>query len=210
MLRLYLQHAGYDVRQSFDGADAIATARDWQPALVVLDLMLPEIAGLDVCAALRKTSDTAIIVLTARTTEEDRLRGLEAGADDYVGKPFSTREVVARVKAVLRRRNASAVRVISCGEIQIDTAARAVHVCENTISLTRAEYGVLLALCRQPGAVRTRDELIEEVLGLDYEGTERTIDVHVRNLRRKIQAAGGSGSRIQSVFGVGYKVECGK
>jgi DNA-binding response OmpR family regulator len=207
MVALYLRHAGYDVAQSFDGEVALEKAASWEPDLVVLDLMLPKVSGLDVCARLRSTGDVPIIMLTARTTETDRLRGLESGADDYVSKPFSPRELVARVKAVMRRRTSAANERISCGEVAIDADARGVRVNGVPLALTPTEFGLLVALCRQPKVVRTRDELIAEVIGFDYEGTERTIDVHVRNLRRKIADAGGHRTHIRAVFGAGYKME---
>ncbi len=204
---LYLRHAGYDVAQSFEGEAALEKAQAWEPDLVVLDLMLPKVSGLDVCARLRSGSDVPIIMLTAKTTETDRLRGLESGADDYVSKPFSPRELVARVKAVMRRRTSATNERITCGEIAIDAGARDARVNGSQLSLTPTEFGLLFALCRQPMVVRTRDELIAEVIGFDYEGTERTIDVHVRNLRRKIGDAGGRHTYIRAVFGAGYKIE---
>ena len=204
---LYLRHAGYDVAQSFDGEAALEKAQVWEPDLVVLDLMLPKVSGLDVCARLRSSGDVPIIMLTARTTETDRLHGLDSGADDYVSKPFSPRELVARVKAVMRRRTSGANERVSFGEVEIDAGARDVRVNGAPLALTPTEFGLLIALCRQPKVVRTRDELIAEVIGFDYEGTERTIDVHVRNLRRKIGDAGGRRTHIRAVFGAGYKIE---
>lgn len=204
---LYLRHAGYDVAQSFDGEAALEKAAAWEPDLVVLDLMLPKVNGLEVCAKLRARGDVSIIMLTAKTTEPDRLRGLESGADDYVSKPFSPRELSARVKAVMRRRTPAGNERIAFGELQVDAAARDARVNGVALKLTPTEFGLLHALCRQPKAVRTRDELIAEVIGFDYEGTERTIDVHVRNLRRKIADAGGKRTHIRAVFGAGYKIE---
>ncbi len=204
---LYLRSAGYDVAQSFDGEAALEKAQAWEPDLVVLDLMLPKVSGLDVCARLRVGGDVPVIMLTARTTETDRLRGLESGADDYVSKPFSPRELVARVKAVMRRRTSVAHERVSFGEVEIDAGARDARVNGAPLSLTPTEFGLLFALCRQPKIVRTRDDLIAEVIGFDYEGTERTIDVHVRNLRRKIGDAGGRRTHIRAVFGAGYKID---
>ena len=203
---LYLRHAGYDVAQSFDGESALRKAAAWEPDLVVLDLMLPKVSGIDVCAKLHERADVAIIMLTARTTEPDRLRGLDAGADDYVSKPFSPRELVARTKAVLRRRGDFAARRVKCGAIELDTGTREARVKETALTLTPTEFSVLFALCRAPGIVRSRDDLIAEAIGWDYDGTQRTIDVHVRNLRRKITGAGGNGACIRSVFGTGYKI----
>lgn len=205
---LYLRHAGYDVAQSFDGEGALEKAQSWEPDLVVLDIMLPKINGLEVCAKLRAQGDVPVIMLTAKTTETDRLRGLGLGADDYVSKPFSPRELTARVKAVMRRRRTHGVNEpIIVGELEIDAGARDARVNGAGLQLTPTEFALLLALCRQPQIVRTRDELIAEAIGFDYEGTERTIDVHVRNLRRKIGSAGGRRTHIRAVFGAGYKIE---
>jgi DNA-binding response OmpR family regulator len=203
---IYLRHAGYDVAQAFDGEAALERSRSWKPDIVVLDLMLPKLNGLDVCSRLREQADVAIIMLTARTTEADRLRGLDAGADDYVGKPFSPRELVARVRAVLRRRDHGRGPKLLCGTIEIDTDQQEARINGATITLTGTEFRVLHSLCRTPGTVRTRESLIGDALGWDYDGTQRTIDVHVRNLRRKIAEAGGNASCIRSVFGVGYKI----
>jgi DNA-binding response OmpR family regulator len=204
---LYLRHAGYDVAQCFDGQAALEKAQIWEPDLVVLDLMLPKVSGLEVCAKLRARGDVSIIMLTAKTTETDRLHGLESGADDYVSKPFSPRELAARVKAVMRRHAHVPNERISFGELEIDAGARDARVNDVALKLTPTEFGLLLALCRQPKIVRTRDELIGEVIGFDYEGTERTIDVHVRNLRRKIGDAGAHRTHIRAVFGAGYRIE---
>ena len=206
-IALYLRHAGYDVAQSFDGEAALERFKTWEPDLVILDLMLPKVSGLDVCARLRSGGDVPIIMLTAKTTETDRLHGLESGADDYISKPFSPRELAARVKAVMRRRRSDANECVSCGEVEVDAGARAARVNGSPLALTPTEFGLLFALCRSPSVVRTRDELIAEVIGFDYEGTERTIDVHVRNLRRKISDGGGGRTHIRAVFGAGYKIE---
>jgi two-component system alkaline phosphatase synthesis response regulator PhoP len=205
---LYLRHAGYDVAQCFDGQEALEKAQIWEPDLVVLDLMLPKMSGLDVCARLRARGDVSIIMLTAKTTEADRLHGLESGADDYVSKPFSPRELAARVKAVMRRRSSHVLNApVTFGEITVDGGTRDARVNGTALKLTPTEFDMLLALCRRPRIVRTRDELIAEVIGYDYDGTERTIDVHVRNLRRKIADAGGRHTHIRAVFGSGYKIE---
>ena len=169
--------------------------------------MLPELGGMDVCRELRRAGDVAIIMVTARTTETDKLAGLGAGADDYVTKPFSPRELVARVKSVLRRsaRNAAT----DLGTMTIDRAARQVRVHGTALALTPAEYRVLDALARSPGTVLSRADLVDRALGFEYDGTERTIDVHVRNLRKKIEAAGGRPQAIRTAFGSGYALDAG-
>ncbi len=205
-VQLYLRHAGYDVAHVPDGVAALERFGSWKPDLVVLDLMLPELGGLEVCSRLREQADVPIIMLTARTTETDRLRGLDAGADDYVSKPFSPRELVARVRAVLRRRSDGLGERMICGAIELDTGARETRVNGTAVALTATEFRLLASLCRTPGTVRTREALIAEALGWDYDGTQRTVDVHVRNLRRKIAAAGANAACIRSVFGVGYTI----
>ncbi len=202
---LYLRHAGYEVAQAFDGMTALEVAASFEPDLVILDLMLPIKSGLEVCAALRAQTDVPIIMLSARTTEVDRLRGLDAGADDYVCKPFSPREVAARVRAILRRGPVGDERVV-CGALTLDSASHEATVGGTPLVLTLSEFRLLFSLCRASGKVRTRDDLISEVYGVEYTGTERAIDVHVRNLRKKIAEAGGPPDCIRTIFGVGYKM----
>jgi DNA-binding response OmpR family regulator len=198
---MYLQREGYDVATAEDGVRALELAREREPHLVVLDLMLPRLDGLAVCRALRAGSGTAIIMVTARSTEEDKLAGLDLGADDYVTKPFSPRELMARVRAVLRR--ASEDDVVEAGGITVDRVHREVRVAGEAVSLTPTEYRLLDALVRTSGRTFTRQELVERVLGDAFDGLDRTVDVHVMNLRRKL---GEAGKAIVTVFGVGYKL----
>jgi DNA-binding response OmpR family regulator len=197
---LYLQREGYDVATASDGAEALEQARERAPHLVVLDLMLPRIDGLEVCRVLRESGNAAIIMVTARTTEEDKLAGLDRGADDYVTKPFSPRELMARIRAVLRR--VIEEDVIVAGGITLDRTRREVRIDEATIAVTPTEYRLLDALARGAGRTFTRQELVERALGEEYDGLDRTVDVHVMNLRRKL---GDAGKSIATVFGVGYK-----
>jgi DNA-binding response OmpR family regulator len=197
---LYLQREGYDVATASDGAEALEQARERAPHLVVLDLMLPRIDGLEVCRVLRESGNAAIIMVTARTTEEDKLAGLDRGADDYVTKPFSPRELMARIRAVLRR--VIEEDVIVAGGITLDRTRREVRIDDAPIAVTPTEYRLLDALARGGGRTFTRQELVERALGEEYDGLDRTVDVHVMNLRRKL---GDAGKSIVTVFGVGYK-----
>ncbi len=203
-IRIYFERAGFEVAAAYDGREALRESRANQYDLVILDLMMPEIDGLDVCRRLRAESSIPIIMLTARTTEEDKLRGLDLGADDYVAKPFSPRELVARARAVLRRAAPSQTEEraeIRRGDLVIDLRSREVRVGDKAVILTPTEFDLLAALARSPGRVFTRRELVERALGWDYEGLERTVDAHIKNLRRKLDDA----SCISTVFGVGYK-----
>jgi DNA-binding response OmpR family regulator len=197
---LYLQREGYEVATAADGVDALKRARELEPHLVVLDLMLPRLDGLSVCRALRESGDAAIIMVTARSTEEDKLAGLDLGADDYVTKPFSPRELMARIRAVLRR--AAEEDVIEAAGITLDRLRREVRIGENAIAVTPTEYRLLETLARAANRTFTRQELVERALGEEYDGLDRTVDVHVMNLRRKL---GDAGKAIVTVFGVGYK-----
>jgi len=221
LIRLYLEHAGYAVTTVGDGREALRVARvEPRPDLVVLDVMLPKLDGLHVCRELKLTSEAAIILLTARSTEEDRLEGLDLGADDYVTKPFSPRELVARVRAVLRRgigdrvgarggstagASSAAERLVS-GDVALDLTRRAVHVRGRAVELTPREFDLLAALLRQPGRVFTRDDLAAAAFGPDYEASGRTIDAHVKNLRAKVERDPAAPERIITVFGVGYRL----
>jgi DNA-binding response OmpR family regulator len=201
MVALYLQREGYDVATAEDGVRALEVAREREPHLVVLDLMLPRMDGLAVCRALRASAATpGIIMVTARTTEDDKLTGLDLGADDYVTKPFSPRELMARVRAVLRR--AAEEDVLEIAGISIDRVRREVRTAEGEVPLTPTEYRLLDALATAAGRTFTRQELVERAFGDDYEGLDRTVDVHVMNVRRKLGAAGKA---IATVFGVGYR-----
>jgi DNA-binding response OmpR family regulator len=205
LARLYLQNDGYRVETATNGREALEKVRSVQPALVVLDLMLPEIDGWEVCRRLRRESDVPIIILTARGDDVDRIVGLELGADDYVTKPFNPRELLARVKAVLRRASAAprSPAPIRVGDVVVDPARREVSVAGRPVELRPKEFDLLCALARQPGIVFPRERLMQEVWGYDYAGDTRTIDVHITWLREKLS---GSSTRIQTVWGVGYKL----
>ena len=208
-VRLYLEHAGFEVLAASDGERALALARATPPPdLVVLDVMLPGLSGLEVCRRLREESALPIILLTARSTEEDRLEGLDLGADDYVVKPFSPRELAARVRAVLRRagpapEGGAPLRV---GEIVVDPVRHQVTVRETAVALTPREFRLLEVLARAPGRAFTRAELVERAFGDDSEALERTIDAHVVNLRRKLEHDPARPSWIETVYGVGYRL----
>jgi len=208
LIRLYLEHAGFAVTSAADGREALALARaDPAPNLVVLDVMLPHVDGLEVCRRLREESDVPIIVVSARTTEEDRLAGLELGADDYVTKPFSPRELVARVRTVLRRSPAAepAGPPLERGGVRLDPARHETTVRGARVALTAREFRLLHALMRSPGRVFTRAELCERALGAEFEGLDRTIDVHVKNLRGKIERDPSTPALIETVHSVGYR-----
>jgi two-component system alkaline phosphatase synthesis response regulator PhoP len=208
-LVLYMEQAGFSTAAIYDGTQAIPAFRQERPDLVLLDLNLPGQDGIDVCRALRRESAVPIIMVTARSDEADRLIGLELGADDYVVKPFSPREVVARVRAVLRRVSGplADVDVVRAGELLVDTAAYRAWMAGQPLSLTQSEFEILLALVRHEGHVLSRSQLLEETQGIAYEGYERSIDQHIKNLRRKIKKAGGESDMIQTVYGVGYRLE---
>ena len=206
-LQLYLEHAGFEVATAFTGSEALRQARAILPDLLLLDAMLPEVDGFAVCRALRAERDVPVILVTARSTEEDKLEGLAIGADDYVTKPFSPREVVARVKAVLRRVRLEEVPTkLRTRQIEIDRESHAVSVRGRSVDLTPAEFDLLAALARAPGRVFSRGELLERAFGSDYEGLDRTLDAHVMRLRRKIESP-GQPPLLVTVFGVGYKLD---
>ncbi len=198
-VELYLRHAGFEVHIAPTGGEGLARAQRERPDAMILDLMLPGINGLEICRALRAESAMPIIILTARSTEDDKLRGLELGADDYVTKPFSPRELVARVHAVLRRSNGT-TRAVEDGSLTLDSDAHEVTLRGKPVSLTAAEFRILERLLLSPNRVFTRDELIE-----DSDALDRTVDVHIKNLRRKIEDDRTNPTRIVTVTGVGYK-----
>jgi len=202
---MYLRHDGFRTELARSGTEGLEKARETTPDLVVLDLMLPGLGGLEVCKTLRAESTVPIIMLTARSTEHDKLLGLELGADDYVTKPFSPRELVARVKVVLRRVE-PAVDKIVVGELVLDPAARELVVRGAPVTLTAAEYRLVETFMRAPGRVFSRDELMQRAFGSSYEGLDRTIDVHIKNVRKKIEADRTNPKRIVTVFGLGYKL----
>jgi two-component system, OmpR family, alkaline phosphatase synthesis response regulator PhoP len=203
---LYLKNAGYAVKAVATGSDALAQVASEEPALVVLDLMLPDIDGIEVCRRIRQRRDIPILMLTARDEDVDKIIGLEVGADDYMTKPFNPRELVARVKSILRRsapaRTTSESAEIRHGDLHVDSGRREAHVGETEIQLAPKEFDLLWELLDHRGIVLTRDQLLERVWGYTFAGDTRTVDVHVRQLRRKL----GDASPIVTVWGVGYKV----
>ncbi len=210
LIRLYLEREGYQVLVAYDGKQALDLARRMTPDLIVLDLMLPEIDGLDVCRMIRAKSSIPIIMLTARTTEDDKLRGLNLGADDYIIKPFSPLELMARLRAVLRRTGTVEVKAadeIRVGELVVNVLRHEVRVGTRSVLLTPKEFKILEVLSRDPGRVFSRSDLLIEAFGYNYEGLERTVDVHVMNLRRKIEEEVANPVYIQTVYGVGYKLD---
>ena len=207
LIRDYLERAGFSTIAASDGDLGLARAKAEKPDLILLDLGLPRRDGLDVAREIRKTSDVPIIAVTARGDETDRVVGLELGADDYVVKPFSPKELVARVRAVLRRsEGASAPEdVIRAGEIEIDVGRMRVKIGEKPVDLTATEFQLLATLARSPGRVYTRAQLLDAVHGVAVEAYERAIDTHVRNIRRKIEPVPESPRYLQTVHGVGYR-----
>jgi two-component system alkaline phosphatase synthesis response regulator PhoP len=206
LVRLYLNRDGYQVLTAYDGIEALHLARESCPDLIVLDLMLPDIDGLEVCRTLRHESDVPIIMLTARTTDQDKLAGLDLGADDYVTKPFSPKELAARVRAVLRRLPGEhGPEEIKRDELSMNFTKHEALFAGRPLNLTSVEFKLLGALAKEPGRVFSRASLIEEALGYDFEGFDRTIDVHILNLRRKLEPDPSHPRYIKTVYGVGYK-----
>ncbi len=204
----YLEHAGFEVLVSGDGTAVGALVASHRLDLIVLDLGIPGVDGLDVARSLRRISAVPIIMLTARADESDRLVGLELGADDYVTKPFSPKELVARVRAVLRRTESAATpaEAIRVGDLELDLPRRRTTVAGHRVELTPTEFEILTTLAREPGRVFTRAQLLDAVHGVAFESYERAIDAHVKNIRRKIEDDPRDPRRLQTVFGVGYRV----
>jgi len=207
LLRSYLRREGFDVDEAGDGEAALAACARRRPDLVVLDLMLPKVDGLEVCRRIRETSQTPIIMLTARDEETDKLLGLELGAGDYITKPFSPREVVARVRAVLRRGGREAVEMVRVGDLVIDLRAHEVSLQGRRVDLTPTEFRLLEILAGHPNQVFTRMQLIDRVQGHAFEGYERTVDAHIKNLRGKVEPDPRNPHYILTVYGVGYKFQ---
>jgi DNA-binding response OmpR family regulator len=207
LVRDYLESSGFGVLTAGDGREALMRARTERPDLVILDLGLPGLDGLDVARSLRREGDLPIIMLTARDDETDKLIGLELGADDYVTKPFSPRELVARVRAVLRRhdRNVSE-EVLRAGSLTLDVPRMRLEVDGRTVELTATEFSLLAAMARQPGRVFTRSQLLDAIHGVAFESYERAIDAHVKNIRRKIEASPHDPRYLLTVYGVGYRL----
>ena len=209
LVKMYLARDGYGVLASYDGNTALKLAREGHPDLIVLDIMLPGVDGLEICRILREESSVPIILLTAKTTEEDRIIGLDMGADDYVTKPFSPKELAARVRAVFRRTAADAQEMgpeeLKFGKLTINFLKHEAYLNSKSINLTPVEFKLLGVMIRDPNRVFSRGQLIEKVLGYDFEGFDRTIDVHILNLRRKLEPDASHPVYIKTIYGSGYK-----
>lgn len=213
LISMYLEREGFQTSSVKTGAEALEAMQNGSPSLVVLDIMLPDIDGWEVCREIRRTSDVPIIMLTAREGDEDKIVGLEIGADDYVTKPFVPRELVARVKAILRRARPPAPaqapdeEVMDFGELTINPAKREVRLNGDPIQLRAKEYDLLVELARRPGVVFSREKLLQDVWGYDFYGDSGTIDVHVRRLRAKLNDDSSNPKFIETVWGVGYRLK---
>lgn len=213
LVAMYLRKEGFVVVPAYDGTTALELARLSPPALAILDLMLPGVNGLVVCKTLQREQRTPVIMLTARSTEEDRMRGLDLGADDYVVKPFSPRELVSRVRAVLRRTTQAVTEppatTVKAGPLRLDTHAFTVAFDGVPVELTPTEFRLLLAFTRAPGQVLSRLQLLDQAFDHGFDGYERNIDVHVMNVRRKLAATGRGGVALRTIYGVGYRLDVG-
>ena len=209
IVRLYLERDGYNVLTAHDGLQGLDLAREGMPDLVVLDLLMPGVNGLEVCRTLRKESDVPIIMLTALSTEQNKLEGLDLGADDYVTKPFSPKELSARVRAVLRRTVEESLYrglwEIEWEDLKIDMHRHGVTVRGEAVHLTPTEFRIVAILAREPGRVFSRSQLVDRALGYDFEGLDRTVDVHILNLRRKIEVDPEKPRYVKTIYGMGYK-----
>lgn len=209
LIRIYLEREGHAVQVVADGRSALDRCRSRRPDLAILDVMMPHVDGLDVCRILRAESDIPLLLLTARSTEDDILLGLDIGADDYITKPYSPRELVARVRALLRRSGvlgAGAQAVLCVGELEVDPNRFEVRVAGRPVTLTAKEFGVLEVLASEPGRAFTRAQIIDRAFGFDHLVLERTVDAHVMNLRRKIEPDPGEPRYVQTVVGRGYRL----
>ena len=213
LIRAYLEHDGYQVVEAYDGKQALTVFQREKPDLIILDIMLPELDGIEVCRQIRKYSEVPIIMLTAKDEDTDKIVGLELGADDYLTKPFSPRELVARIKAIFRRAHpqkqpSSSTEPIIFGELLLDEERFKATCSGNLLDLTTSEFRILAALIRASGRVLSRAQLLDIALGETYEGYERTIDVHIKNLRQKLAVAvSGKGCSIETVRGIGYRIQ---
>ena len=213
LLEIYLTKEGFAVEQAADGAEAILKAQQLKPDLIVLDIMMPVLDGMEVCRQVRKFSQVPVIMLTARTEDEDRIMGLELGADDYLAKPFNPRELVARVKAVLRRmvhsgeELATRELVLSFAQLTINRQEYAATSSGHTVQLTAKEMDLLWHLASHPGRVFSREQLLESIWGYEYFGDTRTVDTHIKRIRQKLEVKDDSSWDIKTVWGVGYKFE---
>jgi len=209
LVKMYLARDGYGVLTAFDGTNALKIARESHPDLIVLDIMLPGVDGLEICRILREESSVPIVLLTAKTTEQDRIIGLDLGADDYVTKPFSPKELAARIRAVFRRTAAEAQDMgpeeLKFGKLAINFLKHEAYLNSKSINLTPVEFKLLGVMIREPNRVFSRGQIIEKVLGYDFDGFDRTIDVHILNLRRKLEPDASHPKYIKTVYGSGYK-----
>jgi DNA-binding response OmpR family regulator len=207
LLKSYLTQEGFDVVTASDGQEALYVARHEKPNLIILDLMMPEMGGYEFMRSYNREADTPVVILTAKIDENDKVLGLELGADDYVTKPFSPRELTARVRAVLRRaeKQAASSEILRSGAIELDWAGRTTSVNGKVVILTPSEFSLLATLMATPGRVFSRLELLDRLQGTAYEGYERTIDVHIRNLRSKIEPDAANPIYIETVYGAGYR-----
>ena len=209
LVRLYLESEGFQVLSAFDGTQGLDLAQKGKPDLVVLDLLLPGITGVEICRTLRRESDVPIIMLTALSSEKDKLEGLELGADDYVTKPFSPRELVARVRAVLRRTVDEVLdrgpSELLRGDLEMNVPQRIAKLRGEDVHLTPTEFRILATLAHEPGRVFSRGRLVDRALGYDFDGLDRTVDVHILNLRRKLETDSNSPRYVKTVYGVGYR-----
>ncbi len=207
VVRAYLEKEGYQVLEAYDGRQALDVARKERPDLLILDLMLPELSGWDVCRTIRQESDVPVIMLTAQDEDTDKIVGLELGAGDYVTKPFNPKELMARVHAILRRigRQTAETKVLGSGDLRIDVERREVRVAGEEVRLTPTEFDLLVALAEHAGRVLSREQLLDRVLGGSLEGYDRAIDSHIKNLRQKIEPDPKKPRYVLTAFGVGYK-----
>ena len=208
-LSFNLEKEGFRVEKAYDGEEALQKVFDLKPDIVVLDLMLPEVDGFEVCRRIRKKLEVPIIMLTARTEDIDKVLGLELGADDYLTKPFNSRELVARIKAILRRsafREDEAKKLLQIGKLQIDLLQHRVRLDGKDINLTTKEFALLSFLAANAGNVYSREQLLEQIWGYDYYGDVRTVDVHIRHLREKVETDPGNPDLILTIWGTGYKI----
>ncbi|MCI0843888.1 MAG: response regulator transcription factor [Chloroflexi bacterium] len=213
LVQLYLERDGHEVLTANDGVAGLEMAREELPDLIVLDLMMPRMDGMEVCRTIRAESSVPVIMLTAMVEEDDRLAGLDLGADDYVTKPFSPRELAARVRAVLRRtardRDDAGPGTLESGPFAVDLRQRTVSVAGTPVSLTPTEFRLIALLVREPGRIFSREQIIDRVFGYDFDGFDRTVDAHMSSLRRKVDAVPGTAKRIQTVYGSGYRLTNG-
>ncbi|KSV18981.1 transcriptional regulator [Dehalococcoides mccartyi] len=209
LVRLYLARDGYRVLAASDGITGLNIARQNKPDLIILDIMLPGMNGIEICRQLRLESGVPVIMLTAKTSDDDKLEGLDTGADDYITKPFSPRELAARVRAILRRLPGTRTpEIIKCGELTLDFTRHQVTLNGTGVKLTAVELKLLGAMAAEPGRVFSRSQLIEQALGYDFDGFDRTIDVHIGNLRRKLRLNKTNTCFIQTIYGAGYRFVC--